>query len=132
MGIKENILKMPVWKAGLCVLLFMFGMSIVVETVLSHTVFHVFDRMIAKFEVENKEDMKDLDDMGISEQRDYCEKYRSLLEEKKNIATRSKSDFSYDFAYNTMTGHESEIKSGIDHHQFNLAKCQKELKGKPA
>ncbi|MHB1948317.1 MAG: hypothetical protein ACYCQI_09415 [Gammaproteobacteria bacterium] len=131
-NLKTAVLNMPAWKAGVCILLMIFGMSVIFEVILSHTVFYVFDRMLAKFEMENKQDLADLDDMDKSEQRDFCDKYKWLLEEKANLAKRSPSEFSYDFAESTMRGHEQDINFAIQHHQFNLKKCEVALKSAKA
>ena len=97
-NLKETILKMPAWKAFVFILFIVFGMSVTFEVILSHTIFHVFDRALAKFESDKKADLVDLDDMDKSEQRDFCDKYKLLIEEKEDLAKRSSDEFSYDFA----------------------------------
>lgn len=132
MNLKESILNMPAWKAGVCVLLIILGISAVFEVILSHTVFHVFDRMIEKFDKEKNADVADMDDMEKSEQRDYCDQYKRMLEEKNNLAKRSPSEFSYDFAKNTLHSHEKDIQFAIKQHYFNLKKCEATLKSEKA
>ena len=130
MSMKESILKMPAWKAAVVALLLMFSIGIAVEEIFIHTVFHVFDRMIFKMEKEQKEDIDDMNDMDKHQQAEYCNDYKMLLKEKADLAKRSQNEFSYDFAYNLMKDHDSNIKFAITHHYLNLARCQKTLKGK--
>jgi len=127
-NLKEAILKMPAWKAFVFILFILFGMSVIFEVILSHTVFHVFDKALQKFESDKKEDLADLDDMDKSEQRDYCDKYKLLIEEKSNLAKRSSNEFSYDFAFNAMQSHEEDINFAIKQNYFNLKKCEATLK----
>lgn len=132
MNLKESILNMPAWRAGVCVLLIILGISAVFEVILSHTVFHVFDRMIEKFDKEKNADVADMDDVEKSEQRDYCDQYKRTLEEKDNLAKRNPSEFSYDFAKNTLHSHEKDIQFAIKQHYFNLKKCEATLKSEKA
>lgn len=129
---KKSILEMPVWKGFVCVFLIVFGISVTFEIILSHTVFHVFDRALEKFELDKKSDLADLDDMDKSEQQDYCDKYKLLIEEKADLAKRSPNEFSYDFAFNTMQSHEKDISFAIKQHYFNLKKCEATIKGNKA
>ena len=131
--IKETILNMPAWKAGICVLLIMFGMSLLFEVILSHTIFHVFDRAIVKFEQIDKEDKEDLDDIAKREQIEYCNKYKSLQKEKALYAKQQHEKRPYpnlpdvDFDKFVINDHEIELNMAIKQHNFNLRKCQEKL-----
>jgi hypothetical protein len=127
MSMKENMLTMPIWKAAVCTLLLLFSFGVVIEEILAHTVFRFFDRMIVRMENDKKDDIADMDDMDKHEQADFCDKYKRLLDEKTDLAKRNPSEFSYDFAYNTMKEHERDIKFAIHQHYLNLALCQKTI-----
>jgi hypothetical protein len=128
---RETILKMPVWKAAICVFILMFGTGVVFEVILVHTIFHFFDRILFKMEVQKQEDIDDMDDIAKSEQRDYCEKYQLLLEEKARLAKRtSEEKESPDMDYWFMQDHERQIQFAIAHHQLNLTRCLKTLNQK--
>ena len=130
MNIKENILKMPAWKAFVCLILIMFSLGIVLEEILSHTVFRVFDRMLLKMENEKTADLNDMDDISKSEQHENCKKYQWLLEEKTDLRRRAaKGQRAADMDYWSMQLHEKDINFAIEHHQLNLAQCKKSLKG---
>ncbi len=130
MNIKKNILKMPAWKAFICLILIMFGLGVVLEEILSHTVFHVFDRMILKMENEKIADSNDMDDISKSEQQENCKKYQWLLEEKADLRKReTQGQKASDIDYWSMQLHEKDINFAIEHHQLNLAQCEKSLKG---
>lgn len=131
-NLKESILNMPTWKAGICILLIMFGMSAIFEIILSHTIFHVFDRMIVKFEKQNKEDIEDLDDIAKSEQIEYCDKYKWLQEEKAFLEKSDPATPGYSFDKNTIQIHEQDINFAIKQHHFNLRKCEEKLKSEKA
>lgn len=129
MNMREKILKMPVWKALICLILIMFSLGIVFEEILSHTVFHVFDRMILKMENEKNADLDDMDDIGKSEQQENCKKYQWLLEEKADLRKREmEGQRASDMDYWTMQLHEYDINFSIEHHRLNLAQCKKSLK----
>lgn len=130
MNIKENILKTPAWKAFVCLILIMFSLGVVLEEILSHTVFHVFDRMILKMENEKIADLNDMDDISKSEQQENCKKYQWLLEEKASLQKRPPRDKNQpDVDYWFMQDHERAINFAIEHHQLNLDQCKKSLKG---
>lgn len=130
--LRESILSMPVWKAGVLILFIIFGLSVGLEVILSHTVFQIFDRMITKFEIEKKEDLSDLNAMDQLEQKEFCSQYKWLLQEKKDLAKKSPSEFSYDFDENVMRSHEEDINFAIKNHHFKLEQCKAELKGENA
>ena len=131
MSIRENILKMPAWKALVCSILLMFSLGIVIEEILAHSVFQMFDRIILKMENDKTADLSDMDDIGKSEQQEYCKKYQWLIEEKAVLIKRiSEEKKSPDMDYMTMQIHEKEINFAIEHHQFNLTKCMNTLKDK--
>jgi hypothetical protein len=132
MHIKNYFLTIPAWKAGVYVLFLVFGISVIFEIVLSHTIFHVFDRMIVKFEQQKKEDVEDLDDISKSEQIDYCHKYKWLKEEKEFLSKSDPSTPGYDFNKDTILSHEKDIQFAIKNHQFNLEKCEATLKSEKA
>ncbi len=130
MNIKENVLKMPAWKALICLILIIFSMGIAFEEILSHTVFHVLDRMILKMENEKNDDLKDMDDISKSEQQENCKKYQWLLEEKAELQKQAiQGHRAADMDYWTMQLHEEDINFAMEHHQLNLAQCMKSLKG---
>jgi hypothetical protein len=127
MNMKEKVLKMPVWKAAVCVLVFLFAIGTIFETVLVHSVFHFFDRIIFKMEIQKKEDLTSLDDTAQHEQNGFCEKYKEIEMRKSFLGKR---DASNSFDYKMLDDDEDQIKFGLQHHQFNLAKCQRFLKRK--
>jgi len=130
MNIKENILKMPAWKALICLILIIFSMGIAFEEILSHTVFRVLDRMILKMENEKTDDIKDMDDISKSEQQENCKKYQWLSEEKAELQKQAnQGQRAADMDYWTMQLHEKDIDFAIEHHQLDLTQCKKLLKG---
>ncbi len=131
-NLKVSILNMPAWKACICILFILFGLSVIFEVVLSHTIFHVFDRMIANFEKIDQGDKEDLDDIAKSEQAEYCDEYKRLQEEKEFEAKQEAINPSDTFNRRFYIAHEDEINRAIQHHFFNLRKCQEELQRQKA
>lgn len=130
MSVKEKILNMPAWKAGACILLLMLGVGMLFETIMVHTVFRIFDRAITKMKSHRDDFIAELKAKDEREQRAYCVKYQSLLEERTRLSERSPKEFSYDFAKDTLDIHEREISSAIENHRFDLAFCEKTIKEK--
>ncbi len=64
MSMKDTILAMPAWKAVVCTILLILCIGVVTETILVHTVFHFFDRVIFKMESEQKQDIDDLNSIA--------------------------------------------------------------------
>ena len=131
MNMKDTILKMPAWKAAICVLLLMLGIGVIFETILVHTVFHLFDRVLLKMDAEKKDDIADLDSISQQEQQGFCEKYQHLLEEKSRLANRTLQEKEApDVDLWFMQDHENQINNAIKQHHLNLALCKKKLKSK--
>lgn len=63
MKIKDKIQNLPAWKALLLLVFLVLFLGMLIETVLFHTVFGVINNMITRIEIENKGDVKDLEEM---------------------------------------------------------------------
>jgi hypothetical protein len=131
MNIKEMLLKMPAWKAGILALLLMMGAGVVVEEIVIHTFLHVFNRVMNIMESDQKDDMDDIDEMDKSRQRSLCFDYSILVDEKAKFAAKNAKEIqASDFNYTTMLSHESDIQLAIQNHKFNLEECKKALREK--
>jgi hypothetical protein len=131
MNIKNKMLKMPVWKAAICILIFGISFSILIEEILIHTVFHVFDRMIVRMENAKKDDVADMDDMDKAEQRDNCREYKELLDEKEQFVKSSPADnFDENFKADLIKEHQWKIDFAIKNHALNLELCKEAIKSK--
>jgi hypothetical protein len=131
MNIKNKMLKMPVWKAAICILIFGISFSILIEEILIHTVFHVFDRMIVRMENAKKDDVADMDDMDKAEQRDNCREYKELLDEKEQFVKSSPTDnFDDNFNADLIKEHQWKIDFAIKNHALNLKLCKEAIKSK--
>lgn len=68
MSIKDKALNLPVWKAAIIILLFMFGLVAIFEEILFHTIFKVFDSGIAMMQRQSDDDLADLEEMDHEDQ----------------------------------------------------------------
>lgn len=124
MNLNENILRMPVWKAFVCILLIITGTSFLMEEILSHTVFHIFDKFIMKMEKDKYEDRNDLDEIDAFEQHRNCQTYQELLLKEKFLAEKSAPDA---WDKNDVEEKRNEVKWAVKSEHFSIAKCEKEI-----
>ncbi len=59
MSLREKILKLPLWKAAILVLFVSFIFTAAVEEVFIHQIFSVMDKIITKFDKEEKDEKND-------------------------------------------------------------------------
>lgn len=130
MRIKEKILKMPVWKAAVSLLILIFCLFFIVEEILVHTVFHVINSMMVSFEKEDQDDIDDMNDWGSSRQVTYCNQYKALVNEKLNLEKWDKNDELYPSRVSEMKNHQLDVDDSIKYFNFNVEKCKKSLKDK--
>lgn len=92
MTIREKMLKLPVWKAGLIVLLIAMFISIGIEELFISKVFHILDKSITHFDKVFKEESNEVD----RDYRDFKEQQAyDSAESKVNELIFGNPDFSH-------------------------------------
>ncbi len=92
MNIREKVLKLPVWKAGVIVFLMAMFISIGVEELFISKVFHILDKSLTHFDTVFKEESNEVDRdyRNFKEQQAY-----DSAESKVNELIFGNPDFSH-------------------------------------
>jgi hypothetical protein len=129
-NMKDKIMNMPAWKAFVFVLMIIFGIGVVAESLFIHTVFHFLQRGISTFAKIDKDDKADMDEMSKNEQVDKCFEYQEVLRTKAGEEANNKYHVSFlnnEYDHNFAINKEERLNIAIKSHLFNQAACQQKL-----
>jgi hypothetical protein len=153
MGIKENMLNMPAWKAAALGIIGILSITLIIESFINHKVFSVLNGNVSHFKKVFKDDENEVNtDLRESDERfDYNNAMSDYMTAQHDLSIHATpqevgcfhigminrykkmlelpyvkhNQYAHDSLVKDISGEQAIVQASIENHEFDPAQCEK-------